>query len=210
MKRLVQPAKQDRSRETQDRILRATERLLRRESFEAITVRRIVDEASTSIGSFYARFRDKDALLPVLFGEYETRLERRLRDLRRSTAAASSLDDVAEHIVRHFVRMYGEIPNLGRALYEYATRSPEATESATRAKRRYAEYAFVHEALLRFRTEIRHADPARATELAVYFMVVACRNRLFYPLAPQTRMMKLGKRELSDELVRMITGYLRA
>ena len=58
----------------------------------------------------------------------------------------------------------------------------------------------------------RAAQPAggpRAVELAVYFMVVACRNRLLYPLAPQTRMVKISKQELKLELVRQLTGYLR-
>ena len=79
---LVQPPKQDRSRDTKDRILRATEKLLRREAFEAVSVRRIIEEARTSIGSFYARFRDKNALLPVLYAEYEVQLEQRLNRLR--------------------------------------------------------------------------------------------------------------------------------
>lgn len=210
MKDLVQPAKQDRSRETQDRILRATERLLRTESFDAITVRRIIEEASTSTGSFYARFRDKGALLPVLFAEYEARLKKRLVQLRESTASARSLDVAADHIVRHFVNMYGEIPNLSRALYDYATRAPKAVESKDLAKRRFSQYSFLFDALLRFRAEISHPDPPRAVELAVYFMVVACRNRLLYPLAPQTRMLRISKKELIQELVRQLTGYLRA
>ncbi len=129
MSQLVQPAKQDRSRKTQDRILRATEKLLRREQFEAISVRRIVEEAGTSIGSFYARFRDKHALLPVLYAEYEVQLQERLVRLQRCTANARSLETAAGYIVEHFVDTYGEIPNLSRALYEYATRSPRTTES---------------------------------------------------------------------------------
>jgi len=209
MSQLVQPPKQDRSRRTQDRILRATEKLLRREQFEAIPLRRIIDEAGTSIGSFYARFRDKNALLPVLYAEYEGQLQERLVRLQRSTANARSLETVAGHIVEHFVDTYGEIPNLSRALYEYATRSPRAAESRQLADRRYKQYKFLLDALLSFRDEITHDDPPRAVELALYFMVVACRNRLFYPLAPQTRIVKISKQELKQELVRQLTGYLR-
>lgn len=209
MNRLVQPAKQDRSRETQDRILRATQKLMRKESFEAISVRRIIEEAETSIGSFYARFRDKDALLPVLFAEYEKQLQQRLLRLEESTKAAKSLDAVAECIVSHFVDMHGEIPNLMRALFEYATRSPKATDSKKLGERRTKQYSFLSTALLAFRSEITHPDPPRAVELAVYFAVVACRNRLLYPLLPQTRILKISKPELKQELVRQLTGYLR-
>ena len=209
MSKLVQPAKQDRSRETQDRILRATQELMRKESFEAISVRRIIEQANTSIGSFYARFRDKDALLPVLYAEYEDQLQESLVRLRKSTMNARSLEAVAHYIVEHFVEMYGDIPNLMRALFEYATRSPKATDSRQLADRRSKQYSFLSEALLAFRSEITHPDPPRAVELAIYFIVVACRNRLLYPLAPQTRMLKISEPELKRELVRQLTGYLR-
>ncbi len=205
----LQPAKQNRSRETQDRILRATEKLLAREPFESISVRRITREAGTTIGSFYARFRDKHALLPVLYAEYEQKLQTSLARLQESTANARSLDEVAELIVLHFVNTYGEIPNLSRALYEHATRSPQAAESKKMARRRYQQYSFLFDALLSRGDEIRHPDPPRAVELGLYFMVVACRNRLLYPFAPQTRTLKISQPELKSELVRLLTGYLR-
>ncbi len=209
MSRPLHPPKQDRSRETQARILQATATLLRREPFESISVRRIVDEAETSIGSFYARFRDKNALLSVLYAEYEEQLQVRLTRLQESTADAGSLEELAELIVQHFVIMYGEIPNLMRALYEYATRSPKSSESKNLAEWRRNQYSFLLDALLSFRAEITHSDPVRAVDLGLYFMVVACRNRLLYPLAPQTRTLMIAKKELKLELVRLLTGYLR-
>ena len=90
MSQPLQPPKQDRSRATQTRILDVTARLLEKEPFEAISVRRIVDEAGTSIGSFYARFGDKNALLSALYGEYEGQLQSRLARLQKSTADAWS------------------------------------------------------------------------------------------------------------------------
>ncbi len=148
-------------------------------------------------------------MLPVLYAEYEVHLQERLVRLQRSTANAPSMETVAGYIVEHFVDTYGEIPNLSRALYEYATRSPGASESRRLADKRYEQYKFLLDALLTFRNEITHADPPRAVELALYFMVVACRNRLLYPLAPQTRMVKISQQELKLELVRQLTGYLR-
>lgn len=209
MRRTLHPPKQDRSRETQARILHATAKLLEKELFESISVRRIVNEAGTSIGSFYARFPDKSALLSVLYAEYEKQLEVRLARLQESTANAHSLEELAELIVEHFVVIFGEIPNLSRALYEYATRSPKSTESKSVAQRRRKQYSFLLDALLSFRAEIAHPDPVRAVDLGLYFVTVTCRNRLFYPLAPQTRTLKISKKELKLELVRLLTVYLR-
>ena len=92
MNRPLHPSKQVRSLETQTQILQATTRLLEKEPFESISVRRIIVEAGTSIGSFYGRFRDKNALLSVLYAEYESQLEKRLVQLRDSIDGARSLE----------------------------------------------------------------------------------------------------------------------
>ncbi|MBA3503665.1 MAG: TetR/AcrR family transcriptional regulator [Myxococcota bacterium] len=65
--RWVKPPRQDRSKDTQDRLIDAAERLLSRgRSWASISVAGLVKEAGTSVGAFYNRFRDKDALLHVL------------------------------------------------------------------------------------------------------------------------------------------------
>lgn len=207
MGKFLQPAKQDRSRETQNRILRATERLLKTELFESISIRRIVEEAETSIGSFYARFSDKNALLPVLYQQYEDQLAVQVSDLETALENADSLEEVSRHAAAHFVNSWGKTPNLSRALYEYVTCSREAA-SATGLLRRN-QYSFLINAILRFGDQIQHVDPDRAAELGLYFMVVVCRNRLLYPTAPHTQLLKISKRELKIELEKLLCGYLR-
>lgn len=208
MSQAFKPAKQERGKQTQERILQATRKLLVDEDFESISVRQIVREAKTSIGSFYARFQDKHALLSVLFAEYEETLTRRLTGLQAALDGASSMEESAQHIVSHFVERYGEIPNLSRALYEFATRHPKSEELEILSRKRRQQYAFLNDALAAYAAEITHPDPERAVELAIYFMIVACRNRLLYPYAPQTRTMKISKNELKIELARLLTGYL--
>ena len=204
----LQEAKQDRSRETLENILRATRELLRTQDFESITIRKIIKKAGTSIGSFYARFRDKDALLPVLYAEYESRLRRKLTALENETETASSLRELAAIFVDHIIDIKGEIPNLSRALFEYATREPDSKDSKDLSKRRMSQYGFIFKAFLRFEDEIQHPDPERGIELGIYFTVTACRIRLLYPKNPQTRTLKLNKPELREELQRLLCSYL--
>ncbi len=208
MKSALQPSKQARSQATQERILDATARLLEQESFESISVRRIVEEASASIGSFYGRFRDKDALLPVLFAKQELLLEKRIALLRREVGGTTSLDAFADRVANHFVVTYGHSPNLSRALFEYATRAPESEEANAFSAQRMRQYQFLIEACLRYENEITHPQPDQAVEIGLYFLTVACRNRVFHPLAPQSRTVKLPKRQLRSELARMFVGYL--
>ena len=63
----VKPPHQERSRDTQARIVEAARRLLEKgHSFHEISVAELAREADASVGAFYNRFRDKDALLHVL------------------------------------------------------------------------------------------------------------------------------------------------
>lgn len=210
MKLLVQPSKQERSLATQRRILRATEQLLRAEPFDAISVRRIVKEARTSIGSFYARFADKDALLPVLYSNYEERLSKKISEFRANVAASDSLEELADLTADHFVARYGLTPNLSRAMFEFATRDPESARGRRHSDQRLAQYDFLISALAPHVSAGRADEARRVAELGIYFLTVACRNRLFYPHYPQTRKLKMSKNELRTELARMLTSYVRA
>src|SRR3954469_25855826 len=65
--RWVKPPRQDRSRDTQMRYVEAAQRLLARGTeFADISVAELAREASSSVGAFYSRFRDKYALLHIL------------------------------------------------------------------------------------------------------------------------------------------------
>ena len=61
---------QERSRLTLDRILGAAEKMLEESTLEEASVATIVERAGASIGSFYARFPDKEALVEALLDRY--------------------------------------------------------------------------------------------------------------------------------------------
>ncbi len=71
--RWIKPARQNRSREMHDRLTAAALRILTRgRSFDELTVAELVKEADASVGAFYNRFPDKQALLHWLqIGLYE-------------------------------------------------------------------------------------------------------------------------------------------
>ena len=76
----VRAPRQARSQATLERFVEATRMLLEERSFEDITVADIVSKAERTVGSFYARFEDKYAVLHVLVD----RLDERIRMLVRS------------------------------------------------------------------------------------------------------------------------------
>ena len=60
------PPRQTRSRRTLERIVAASLKILERDGPDGLTVQAIVEEAGSSVGSFYARFDGKDELLEYL------------------------------------------------------------------------------------------------------------------------------------------------
>ncbi len=71
---------QARSQETLNRFLDAAEELLREQPFDEITVAEIVRRAERTVGSFYARFTDKDALIRTLAQRMVDELVASMRD----------------------------------------------------------------------------------------------------------------------------------
>jgi AcrR family transcriptional regulator len=68
--RTALPTKQDRSRKTRDALIAAAWKLLQAHPWEVISINELVKSAGCSVGAFYARFTDKEALFESLASEY--------------------------------------------------------------------------------------------------------------------------------------------
>src|SRR5262245_7666914 len=116
----IAPAQQ-RGHDTADRFATATEELLRTLPFEEISIRDIVRRAGRPIGSFYARFASKEALLPFLYQRYHEGLEP-LFAARVARVDWESLDPEPAFaaMVDLLIGQYIERPGLIRALALFA------------------------------------------------------------------------------------------
>jgi len=199
---------QQRGRETQERFARAAEELLLTRTFEDISVQDIVRGAGRPIGSFYARFASKEALLPFLYARYhdglETRFERRLG---REASVTRSLDDAIRRIVDFFVDAYAERRELIRTLALFARRHPEALPAGMLEQRRRL-YALPAAMLARHGAAIAHAHPDEAIRLGVYMVSCVARERVLFGDMPHARVTGIGLRSLRTELARMLHAYL--
>ncbi|WP_291842567.1 TetR/AcrR family transcriptional regulator [Maricaulis sp.] len=71
----TKPARQERSRQTRDRLVAALDTRLREKPFADITIAELAQAADLSVGAVYRRFENKDAFIPVIFELYSTRLD---------------------------------------------------------------------------------------------------------------------------------------
>lgn len=193
----VRPPSQARSQETLERFVQATRELLEERSFEEITVADIVARAERTVGSFYARFEDKDAVLRVLLDQ----LDERIRDLVRAFCDPVRWDGapVGEFVaesVKLNVHAYRRSATLFRAALAAAATDPDFRE------RRRATMQFSAEAQKRFlltrRDELDCADPARASDAMFEQLTATLDHELLYGRFTLTSPATDG--ELIDEL----------
>ncbi len=133
----VKPPRQDRSRDTQLRYVEAVQRLLGRGlSFAEISVAMLAKEASSSVGAFYSRFRDKDALLHVLQIELNREGSATAAEtMRLGKAAQIPLEIMIRGFVTLAVGYYRQQQGLRRALLVEMCSNGELRARATELSR---------------------------------------------------------------------------
>ena len=129
--------KQARSRESQRRILAATLALLDHSHFEAITIAQIAAEAGMAVGNFYKRFKNKEALLPHLYDEYNRRFAVFAQALQ-----ASSSKNPWRLIVQRTVVFFSENKGLIRALHLHSRLNPDVVPHGSSQAREKLYRAF--------------------------------------------------------------------
>jgi AcrR family transcriptional regulator len=158
--------KQARSRETLRRILDAAEGLIAEKGLADASIPEIVRRAGSSVGGFYARFKDKDELLRALeerfFRELSERLEALSAEARGRRARVAEVAAVCAH---ELVRTARERLNLIAAFLHRATWDEATRREALRFRGRVAER--VRELVLERGEPLRHPEPALAIDLAV-------------------------------------------
>src|SRR3982751_1652117 len=107
------PPQQTRSQETLDRILDAAERVLEEKAFGEATLAEIMERAGVTVGAFYRRFADKDALLHHLDERFFAELHRRADDV---LDPAKWRDASARDIIDVFSRQAVEVYSARRGL----------------------------------------------------------------------------------------------
>lgn len=156
--------RQERSRETLDRFFKAIEELLADRTFDELTIADIAARADRTVGSFYARFPDKDAALRSLHARY---LEHDLPYLDEFLDPERWRDETLEAVLREtttlFVHAYRDPrPSFRPVIIRAATNEAfwvqcrDAAAVASRAWRRLIESRS---------DEISHADPGHAADL---------------------------------------------
>lgn len=200
--RRIQPRKQPRqvrAELTRQRILTAAAHIFAEFGYAAGTTNRIAERARISIGSLYQYYPNKDAILAELLirhldGDKATATLRRHEDL------PESLGDIIRVFVRTVIENHLDDPELLRVMFEQAPRSGELLEKVTRK-----EWELIGDLrdLFGRHPEVRVQDRDTAARLVASTVEMTVHQLIAAPGSIDTT-------RLENELVAMITGYLRA
>jgi AcrR family transcriptional regulator len=202
--RTVSGPKQARSERTLQRLLDAAEMLIKEKGHAAVSIPEIARRAGSSVGGFYARFRDKDELLRALeerhFLELSQRLET-LADARRWQNAPTS--HIVEAAVAELVNSTRERRHMIAAFLVRAIEDPLIRAGGLRFRRTVEER--ISALLLTRRAEMSHPDPALAIDLGIQTAFALMQQHV---LIEETR---IGGKVLTDEELRreLATMFLR-
>lgn len=205
---VIEP-KQQRSRETMARIVGATRDLLADSALEDLTVSQIASTAGCSVGAFYERFVNKDAVLPHLleihYEELERELDEALASARRSGAR---LEERVRRVVSLLVEVARRERGLIRALHLRNIRRPDSVPESIRdsADRMLGS---VYRFLLERRDEIRHPEPNMALSLGLLMMASTIRERIVLAGAVQASTLSVTDGVFADELCGAFVSYLQ-
>lgn len=117
------PAHQGRSRAQRDRLLSAAERVFATKGFWAAHVTDIAEAAECSVGSFYRRFKDKEALFFALQSYMHERARENIeRFFDAAEGQAAPLPEIFERLMANTIRSVRGIAGYYHALYEMSLR----------------------------------------------------------------------------------------
>lgn len=203
----ITPPKQQRSRDTLARIVNATERLLEDRSFEDVSVAEIVKRSRSSIGAFYARFDDKDALLAYLDNLHaEDLIEQVTGYCNDDCWQAAPVEELVSELIRFLIEFFREHKGLLCALSIRARLRDDArfAEPTRRVNSRVPELIRL---VLSRRSEIGHPSPEHAVYLGFVMILSTIRERVLFPEVYPTQL-RISDALFAEELKQAYLAYL--
>lgn len=194
--------KQARSERTKQRILAATLELLSDRHFEAITIAEIASKADMAVGNFYKRFKNKEALLPHLYAEYNKRFQS-FADHQRSPADAQP---GWQQVISLTVSFFEENKGLIRALHLHSRLNPDVVPPGSDNQR-----AGLYHALLDLVSKQGLDAEAREKKarVASLIMVSSILEAVLYPDRTPAIATQVDRETLIDELTDALQEYTR-
>jgi len=201
----VRPPRQARSQQTFERILDAAEQLVLQRGADATSVSAIAKAAGSSVGAFYARFKDKEGLLRVLFERFYAEAGATIDSILDADRwQGVETRDMVRGAIRFMIDVFRERRYLIAAFSVRAARD-ESLKSLSEGMGMHIARKFAELLEARGETLRSHDDPVQAIAFTTWLVMSALEARTVYASA-QPSFMEADR--LMPEIVSMCLGYL--
>lgn len=200
------PPKQARAERTLHRLLDAAENLIEEKGLAGVSIPEIVSRASSSVGGFYARFRDKNELLRALEERFfQEQRERAERLTRLEAWSGAPVPSIVRGCMRELVAVFRERRALIRAFVGRAVQDAHFRGAAIAFEREVADR--VGALLLAIPGAVRHPRPQAAVRIAVAIVFGSMIATVLFGDV-RNDFAALSDEEVAEELARNFLGYL--
>jgi AcrR family transcriptional regulator len=199
----VKPARQARSQRTLERILDAAETMILETGSDGFTVADVAKRGRSSVGSLYARFPGKEALLRSVFERFLEQAEATVAGALEPTRwRAVDLGQILDSTIAFLVHAFYERRPLIAAL---TVRASQDAEVAALAERLGTRISMALGRLIAQRShELHHPNPERAVRFATWLVLSAMEaHTLQNPCDPLVE-----RQDIMTELTYMCRAYL--
>ena len=202
----VSRPKQARSEQTLYRLLDAAEELIQEKGLGDVSIPEIVRRAKSSVGGFYARFKDKDELLRALEERFLHRLDEKVVELvDPGHWGLATTAEIVESCMNELVSTVRAEHNMINAFLVRAVVDLETRDEGMRFRQRVSSR--ISDLLLTRRDEISHPEPEVAIDLAVQLAFgLMLQNVIFGEIRAGDRV--LSDAEIEAELTRNFLAYV--
>lgn len=201
-----QGPKQERSRATEQRLLDAGEKLIQQRGFSGFSVADLVKEAGSSVGSFYARFGDKDGLLRALHKRGMAPILDKVNALESSDLIQQmELSDMAGFLMTELVRHYHEKAALMAAYNSRSALDPLAWHDVIESQQRLVTR--LASALSGAKNGPSGGYDCKALELNLHMVFSVLGNLVVYGQIPQFSF-PFNKDELPEQLSKILIASM--
>ncbi|WP_394131008.1 TetR/AcrR family transcriptional regulator [Shewanella maritima] len=200
--------KQQRSQRTHEKFLNALQQALETKYFEHISIKELAEGAEVSVGTFYRRFENKEALLPLLYDDFGQELAQFVELLENTPC--EDLSQQVSVLCQQTADFLLPRKSVFRTIHLNARLHPDTMFSNPSLDRNHAYGRIAQLVVQQMPDTVALDKRQRAANMAVYMLVNGLLDQILYPTLTPATACPIAIDDFVTELNQMILSYLQS
>ncbi|WP_144209103.1 TetR/AcrR family transcriptional regulator [Shewanella donghaensis] len=198
--------KQKRSQATHDKFLQSLQDALKFKYFEHISIKELAEGAGVSVGTFYRRFENKEALLPLLYDDFGCELLKWVEALE--LIECQTLEEQVTVLCQQTYDFLDARRSVFRTIHLNARLHPDTIFTQPTLDRNET-YSRLSNLLLRFCDEKPATQSQQdSADMVIYMLINSLLDKILYPTLTPAIACSMSNTQFVEQLPMMLQGYL--